>query len=61
MNRQHIVRVQHAPRPDVEPRSRWARWICTCGRRSKLFAFAGYAEGAGRSHAKATGGRMATL
>jgi hypothetical protein len=37
--------------------SPWVRWVCTCGRRSKFFAFRGYAESAGLAHAKATGGR----
>jgi hypothetical protein len=52
----HVVRVVQMPRRDADPRSAWARWTCTCGRRSKLFGYVGHAERAGQNHALATGG-----
>ncbi len=47
-NREHITRLDRT--------RAWTRWTCTCGRRSKLYAFPGYADRAGRQHAQATGG-----
>jgi hypothetical protein len=52
----HTVRIQQPPSPAAVKHSTWARWVCTCGRRSKLFGFIGHAESAGRSHAKANRG-----
>jgi hypothetical protein len=46
-NREHVTRLEY--------RGTWARWICTCGRRSKLFGFGGLAESAGEAHVKALG------
>lgn len=47
----HVVRIE---RGTVD--STWRRWVCTCGRRSKLFGYAGHAGQAGRKHAEAHGG-----
>lgn len=49
----HVVRTQRA-----NPSSTWTRWVCTCGRKSKLFGYAGLAENAGRKHAEAHGGHV---
>lgn len=47
----HVTRLAR-----LTPASTAARWICTCGRQSKLFGYAGHAEGAGRHHARTVGG-----
>lgn len=49
----HVVHLERG-RND----STWTRWVCTCGRRSKLFGYAGLADQAGRKHAEAHGGYM---
>lgn len=55
MSRTHIAHIEPA-----KPGSTWTRWVCNCGRRSKLFGFPGHAEGAGRQHAEARGGWLRT-
>lgn len=52
----HVVRIE---RGTVD--STWRRWVCTCGKRSKLFGYAGLAQQAGRRHAEALGGFMDPL
>lgn len=49
----HIVGLRPA-----RPGSTWTRWVCNCGRQSRLFGHRGLAEGAGRDHANAHGGWM---
>jgi hypothetical protein len=49
----HVVRLERA-----NPSSTWTRWVCTCGRRSRLFGFAGFAEQAARPHLAVYGGHM---
>ncbi len=45
----HIVNLEHHP-------NGWTRYVCTCGRRSKVFGFAGQAERAANDHVRAFGG-----
>lgn len=45
-----VTRVERA-----RPGSTWAKWVCTCGRVSRMHGFSGNAEAAGRHHARATG------
>ena len=54
----HVERQQNVRVARKVPGTTWSRWVCTCGRRSKLFGFAGLAEQAGRTHAEAHGGHM---
>jgi len=45
-----VTRIERA-----KPGSTWAKWVCTCGRSSRMHGFSGNAEAAGRHHARATG------
>lgn len=47
----HVARLERLSRASTA-----AHWVCTCGRRSKLFGHAGRAESAGRHHARTMGG-----
>lgn len=50
---EHVTRLE---RPN--PNTYWCRWVCTCGRRSKLFGFAGLAQHAADTHVRAYGVRV---